>query len=73
MAKIHEETQSAMKRANDDMKKYYNRKHKPEEYEIGDKVELDMKDINTGRPKKKLDKLRDGPFEITEKISDTSY
>jgi hypothetical protein len=32
-----------------------------------------MKDINTGRPKKKLDILREGPFKITEKISRTSY
>jgi len=54
MANIHQETQSAMKKANDDMKKYYDRTHKPEEYEIGNKVWLDMKDINTGRPKKKL-------------------
>jgi hypothetical protein len=73
MAKIHHETQSAMKKANDDMKKYYDRKHKPEEYNIGDKVWLDMKDINTGRPKKKLDILRDGPFEITEKLSNVTY
>ena len=48
MVKIHEETQSAMKKANNDMKRYYDQKHKPEEYKIGDKVWLDMKDINTG-------------------------
>jgi hypothetical protein len=73
MTKIHQETQAAMKKANDDMKKYYDRKHKPEEYDVGDKVWLDMKNINSGRPKKKLDVLREGPFTITEKISNTSY
>ena len=73
MTKIHQETQAAMKKANDDMKKYYDRKHKPEEYDIGDKVWLDMKNINSGRPKKKLDVLREGPFIIKEKISNTSY
>ena len=73
MANIHQETQSAMKKANEEMKMYYDRTHKPEEYEIGDQVWLDMKDINTGRPKKKLDILREGPFKITEKISRTSY
>jgi len=73
MAKIHQETQAAMKKANDDMKKYYDRKHKPEEYDVGDKVWLDMKNINSGRPKKKLDVLREGPFVIKEKISNTSY
>ena len=31
-AKIHQETQAAMKKANNDMKKFYDRKHKPEEY-----------------------------------------
>jgi len=67
MANIHQETQSAMKKANDDMKKYYDWTHKPEEYKIGDKVWLDMKDINTGRPKKKLDIIWEGPFKITEK------
>ena len=73
MANIHQETQSAMKKANEEMKMYYDRTHKPEEYEIGDQVWLNMKDINTGRPKKKLDILREGPFKITEKISRTSY
>ena len=55
------------------MKRYYDQKHKPEEYKIGDKVWLDMKDINTGQPKKKLDILCEGPFEITEKISNVAY
>jgi hypothetical protein len=37
-----------MKKANEDMKKYYDHKHKPKEYEISNKFWLDMKDINTG-------------------------
>ncbi|HVW99810.1 MAG TPA: reverse transcriptase domain-containing protein, partial [Candidatus Babeliaceae bacterium] len=73
MAKIHQETRTAMEKANEDMKRYYDRKHKLEEYQVGDKVWLDMKDINTGRPKKKLDILREGPFKITEKISNVAY
>ena len=32
-----------------------------------------MKNINSGQPKKKLDVLREGPFEITEKTSNTDY
>ena len=62
-----------MKKTNDEMKKYYDQTHKLEEYKISNKVWLDMKDINTGRPKKKLNILCKGPFKIIEKISKTSY
>jgi Integrase zinc binding domain/Integrase core domain len=48
MLKIREETKACLNRAAKDMKKFYDRKHKPAEYNIGDKVWLNMKDINTG-------------------------
>ena len=65
MTQIHDKTKASLERAAKDMKKFYDRKHKPEEFNEGDLVWLDMKDINAGRPKKKLDVKREGPFKIT--------
>jgi hypothetical protein len=55
MSKAREEAGHALKRAADDMKKYYDRKRNSEEYKVGDQVWLDAKNITTDRPKKKLD------------------
>ena len=69
MAKVHEETKASLERAATDMKRFYDRKHKPEEFQVGEQVWLSMKDISTGQPKKKLDIKREGPF----KISNVAY
>jgi len=42
-------------------------------FEVGDKVWLDMRNIRTSRPSKKLDHRRAGPFPIIEKISTHAY
>ena len=41
--------------------------------ELGDRVWLAAKNIQTQRPSKKLDHKRLGPFEVLEKISDAAY
>ncbi|GLB35280.1 hypothetical protein LshimejAT787_0208450 [Lyophyllum shimeji] len=73
MRTVREETESALKGAAADMKRFYDRKHRPEVYQEGEKVWLDAEHIVTGRPKKKLDWKRLGPFTIEKKISDTAY
>lgn len=73
MKGVREETESALKGAAEDMKRFYDRTHRPEEYEPGDKVWLNAEHIFTGRPKKKLDWKRLGPFNIERKYSATAY
>ena len=47
---------------------------KPEhEYKPGDQVWLEEDNIRTTRPTKKLDHRRYGPFQVEEKIGETSY
>jgi hypothetical protein len=73
MRRVREDAEVALKGAADDMKRFYDKKHAPEEYDVGDKVWLDAGNIVTGRPKKKLDWKRLGPFSIESKISPTAY
>jgi hypothetical protein len=73
MQKVRDETQAALNGAARDMKKFYDRKHKFEEFNEGEKVYLNADHIVTGRPKKSLDWKRLGPFTITKKISPTAY
>jgi len=56
MKRTREDAESALKRAADDMKKYYDQKRgKTPQYTLGEKVWLDASNIQTGRPAKKLD------------------
>jgi hypothetical protein len=62
-----------LERAAADMKRFYDQKRKPKDFQVGELVWLSMKDISTGRPKKKLNVKCEGPFKITEKISNVAY
>src|SRR5439155_24041465 len=48
-------------------------KHKPVEFNVGDKVWLLSTNIRTERPSKKLDWKRLGPFSITKHIGTQAY
>lgn len=74
MEKVKEETKAALERAADEMRKYYNRKRNDApEIKTGDKVLLEVTNIKTDRPMKKLGDLRYGPFKVLEKIGRSSY
>ena len=56
------------------MARYYNRnRQQAVDYNIGDKVWLESKDIYTNRPSKKLDDKRYEPFKVTEIIGPNAY
>jgi len=60
-----EEAKSAIRKAQDDMKKYYDRRRTPAPvFNSGDKVFLDTSDIRTTRPSQKLSHQRLGPFVV---------
>ena len=57
-----------------DMKKYYDRKARPEQsYEKGEQVLLEGTNICSDCPSKKLDDKRYGPFKILEKVGKSAY
>ncbi|KAJ3551705.1 hypothetical protein NP233_g13027 [Leucocoprinus birnbaumii] len=73
MRKVREDTAAALRQAADDMQRFYNEKRRADEFVVGDKVWLEGEHIVTGRPKKKLDWRRFGPFTIIQKISPVAY
>jgi hypothetical protein len=74
MKATQEEAKSALKQAAEDMARFYDL-HRGEapDYQVGDLVWLDGKDIKTDRPSKKLEDKRYGPFKIAKKISSSAY
>ena len=66
--------QEALENARSSMKKHYDkRKEKGRDFEEGEKVWLDAKNLKTYRPGKKLDNKRLGPFTILEKVGNSAY
>ncbi|MBW0503292.1 hypothetical protein O181_043007 [Austropuccinia psidii MF-1] len=67
---VEEELESAIK----PFKKYaYRNRAIPPDFQLGDKVWLDSKNIKTTRPTKKLSERWLGPFEVLKKIGSNSY
>jgi len=54
-------------------KEYYDKKHTAKTYKEGDLVWLDLRNVKTARPNKKLDLRRWGTCRITEKVGPQSY
>src|SRR5436309_2634794 len=53
--------------------KYYNQRHKPRYFNVGDEVLLSSKNICLARPSKKLDNCFLGPFKILEVVEKQAY
>jgi transposase InsO family protein len=71
LVQVQEEVLSSLHMAKERMKAGNN--NVLPNFNIGDKVWLDAKNIHTQRPSKKLDHQRLGPFKITEQISPAAY
>ena len=68
------EAEAALHKAADDMARYYDQHRETGvSYNVGDKVWLDGKDIQTDRPSRKLADKGYGPFKITKVISPNAY
>ena len=69
-----EEAKSAIRKAQDNMKKYYDRRRTPAPvFKPGDKVFLDASDIQTMCPSQKLSHRRLGPFVVERRIRPMAY
>ena len=53
--------------------KYYNKKHMPQSYAVGDLVLLSTKNLNLKRPSKKMSHKFMGPFEVLDKVGPQAY
>jgi len=74
MKSATEEAKSAIRKAQEDMTQYYNRKRTlVPVYKPGDRVYLDASDIKTTRPSPKLSHHRLGPFEIESQVGPLTY
>jgi len=69
-----EEAKSAIHKAQNDMKRYYDCQRTPAlVFKPGDKVFLDASDIHTTRPSQKLSHRRLGPFVVERRIGPMAY
>jgi len=69
-----EEAKSAIRKAQDDMKRYYDRQRTPAPvFKPGDKVFLNASDIRTTRPSQKFSHRRLGPFVVERQIGPMAY
>jgi len=74
MKSATEEAKSVIRKAQEDMTRYYNRKRTPAPiYKPGDQVYLDVSDIKMTRPSPKLSHRRLGPFEIECQVGPSAY
>ena len=73
MDTVQKEIHEALERAQRVMKETYDRRHRPITFAVDELVWLEMKNIPTTRPAKKLDHPRAGPFKIIAKHGNSSY
>jgi len=74
MESATEEAKSAIRKAQEDMTRYYNRRRSPAPvFKLGDRVYLDASDIRTTRPSPKLSHRRLGPFKIKHQVGPLAY
>lgn len=74
MTKVREEVGAALKKAAEDMKKNYDRKHSQSySFKEGDKVWLEGTNITADCPMKKLGNKRFRPFTVQKKVGTSSY
>jgi hypothetical protein len=74
MHQTRSEAECALKRAAEDMKRFYDRKRsESHDFKVGDQVWLESTHISSDRPAKKLDDKRYGPFKILQKHGASAY
>ena len=68
-----DKAREALEQAQAYQKAYYDSKHKPVSFREDDLVWLDLRNITTARPSKKLDLRRYGPCKVIQKIGSQAY
>lgn len=73
LEKLREQLQDNLYKAQETQAQYYDQKHRPTQFHVGQKVLLSLRNISTVRPNKKLDQKYDGPFEIEAAVGKQAY
>jgi hypothetical protein len=73
LKEIREMLEDSLVKASAAQKKYYDRRHQPITFAVGDKVMLRAKNIRTLRPSVKLDHRQLGPFTIIDAWGQKAY
>jgi Integrase zinc binding domain/Chromo (CHRromatin Organisation MOdifier) domain/Integrase core domain len=68
LKKIQEELKENLVKAQEDYKHFYDKKHRPVKFQVGDMVFLSAKNIKIQRPSKKLASQKLGPYKIEKLI-----
>jgi hypothetical protein len=68
-----EKAREALETARAYQKSYYDKTHKPMSFRVGQRVWLDLRNVRTTRPSKKLDLRRIGSCRILEKVGSQAY
>ena len=71
--KDREELEKLWLKASETQAKYYNQKHTPKVYKVGDLVLLTTENLKQKRPSRKLSHRQIGPFRILEAIGKQAY
>jgi hypothetical protein len=71
---VQKQTENSLVQAAKDMKRFYDRHRGPTpEYQVGEKVLIDNKNLSLNQPTRKLAERRTGPFKILECIGTHAY
>jgi len=73
MTKLRERLENSWAESKKQQAKYFNQKHKPTQFNAGQRVLLSAQNIRTVRTSKKLNQRFLGPFEILKKIGSQAY
>jgi hypothetical protein len=74
MKVTHDRAMQALERTKDNISKNYDEHHLPQpEYEVGDEVLLNAKNIQTVRPTRKLAPKLYRPFRVLAKVGKSAY
>ena len=68
-----DELAERLRQASASQAKYYNRKHTPKDYTVGQLVMLSTKNLKQKRPSKKMSHKFVGPFRIEDKVGAQAY
>ncbi|KAJ5895495.1 hypothetical protein N7495_007186 [Penicillium taxi] len=70
---LREKTQESWRKASESISKYYNQRHKPMEFRVGDLVRLSTKNLRLKSLSNKLSPKFIGPFKPLEKVGKQAY
>jgi hypothetical protein len=74
MKNLSKDATTALTRAAENMKRYYDRNHsEAPDYQPGDLVYLEGTNLKSDRPTRKLDDRRFGPFKVLKKVGERAY